>query len=38
MEDEKELAEHKMLVDLGRNDLGRVSEFGSVQINEISSN
>ena len=38
IEDEKELAEHKMLVDLGRNDLGRVSEFGSVQINEISSN
>lgn len=30
--DEKELAEHQMLVDLGRNDIGRVSEFGSIQI------
>ena len=32
--DPKELAEHEMLVDLGRNDLGRVSRFGSVQVKE----
>lgn len=30
--DEKELAEHRMLLDLGRNDIGRVAHFGSVKI------
>jgi len=33
--DEKELAEHRMLVDLGRNDVGRVARFGSVQVPEL---
>ena len=35
--DEKELAEHNMLVDLGRNDLGRISQFGTVQVEKLHS-
>ena len=37
LSDPKELAEHNMLVDLGRNDIGRISEFGSVQVDDYLS-
>ncbi|MBR4760709.1 MAG: anthranilate synthase component I [Lachnospiraceae bacterium] len=33
--DEKELAEHNMLVDLGRNDLGKISRFGTVEVEAL---
>ncbi|MDD2971244.1 MAG: anthranilate synthase component I family protein [Lachnospiraceae bacterium] len=32
LQDEKELAEHNMLVDLGRNDIGKISKFGTVEV------
>ena len=35
--DQKELAEHNMLVDLGRNDLGKISKFGAVQVEKLHS-
>lgn len=37
LRDEKELAEHNMLVDLGRNDIGKISEIGSVKVEEYLS-
>nr|WP_294998808.1 anthranilate synthase component I [uncultured Methanobrevibacter sp.] len=37
LDDEKELAEHNMLVDLGRNDIGRISEIGSVKVEKYLS-
>ena len=37
LKDEKELAEHNMLVDLGRNDLGRISRFGTVEVVDYMS-
>lgn len=35
LQDEKELAEHHMLVDLGRNDIGRVARYGSVRVDTL---
>lgn len=35
--DEKEVAEHMMLVDLGRNDIGRVAQYGSVRVEDLMS-
>lgn len=37
LRDPKELAEHNMLVDLGRNDLGKISQFGTVQVEKFHS-
>ena len=37
LSDEKELAEHNMLVDLGRNDIGRISQIGSVKVDKYLS-
>lgn len=37
LQDPKELAEHNMLVDLGRNDLGKISQFGTVQVEKFHS-
>ena len=37
LEDPKELAEHIMLVDLARNDLGRISDFGTLQVDELKT-
>jgi len=37
LRDEKELAEHNMLVDLGRNDLGKISKFGTVKVENYMS-
>ena len=38
MKDEKELSEHRMLVDLGRNDIHRISKTGTSQITKTNDN
>ena len=38
LSDEKELAEHNMLVDLGRNDIGKISKFGTVEVEKYMEN
>ena len=35
LSDEKELAEHRMLVDLGRNDVGRIAQYGTVRVPDL---
>ena len=37
LKDEKELAEHNMLVDLGRNDIGKISKIGTVEVEKYMS-
>lgn len=37
LKDEKEISEHNMLVDLGRNDLGKISKFGTVEVEKLHS-
>ncbi len=37
LSDEKELSEHNMLVDLGRNDIGKISKFGTVEVEKYMS-
>ena len=37
LSDKKELAEHNMLVDLGRNDIGKISKFGTVEVEKYHS-
>jgi len=37
MKDKKEMAEHRMLIDLERNDLGRVCDYGTIKVNEMTA-